>query len=102
MAKKQRDYAAEYASRKQLRNIRAENAEYSGTKANRAAGRFDAEEFTAREARAYFSAYVDNDNYNAVRRGDGGDVAAMRYFMVDLMGYLTPEEFDERYGEKAG
>lgn len=101
MAKRQRDYAAEYASRKALRNLRIDNEEYSKDKSWRVAGQY-LPEFTAKEARAYHAAYVKDDNYKHVRDSNSGNVAALRYFMVDLMGYLTPEEFDARYGKQAG
>lgn len=50
---------------------------------------------------AYYATFVDGDQRYAKNRYNGGS-DAMRLWFVDITGYMTPEEFESRYGAHNG
>lgn len=79
---------------KGLARLRSESRSWSVTHSRKITSRYYPS-FTADETRRYHAAFVD-PRTNARRIEN--ELASLRVFLVDTMGFYTDETFDDRYG----
>jgi hypothetical protein len=106
---RQRDYRAEearrneraraagFTSRAQERSIRDRSQTWSNRHAERAISTYESGA-SAAWTRAYYDAFVNPETSFSSLTGGKRSTPEIRHFFVDVEEYMTPEEFDMKYG----